>query len=90
MTVPTLYRRDPDMVAAEMDGDLVMLSIARGEYFGISGVGTRLWNLLERPISAGEMVAALCAEFEVEESRCRADVDSFLRNLMHHQIVAKA
>ena len=48
----TVVVRDPDMIAAEMDGDLVMMSIERGEYFGVGGVGPRLWELLEAPWTA--------------------------------------
>jgi hypothetical protein len=37
----TLITRKPNLVAADIDGDLVM-SIEQGEYFGITGVGPRV------------------------------------------------
>ena len=77
-----LIVRDPDMIAAEMDGDLVMMSIERGEYFGIGGVGTLAWELLEQPTTVDHLVAAVCEEFEVDADTCRADLLAFAEELM--------
>lgn len=74
--------RDPDMISAEMDGDLVMMSIERGEYFGIGGVGTRLWELVERPCSVDQLCAAICEEYDVDEATCRGDVLAHVSELL--------
>ena len=44
-----LVSRNPNLVAANVDGDLVMMSVEQGEYFGITGVGSRVWELLATP-----------------------------------------
>ena len=33
------FARNPNLVAAEMDGDMVMMSIEHGTYFGLTGIG---------------------------------------------------
>ena len=66
----TLIVRDPDMIAAEMDGDLVMMSIERGEYFGIGGVGTRAWELLVEPATVDQLCVVVCDEFDVDADVC--------------------
>ena len=78
----TLIVRDAEMIAAEMDGDLVMMSIERGEYFGIGGVGTLAWELLEQPTTVDRLVAAVCEEFEVDADTCRADLLGFAEELI--------
>ena len=78
----TLIVRDPDMIAAEMDGDLVMMSIERGEYFGVGGVGTLAWELLEQPITVDQICAAVCEEFDVDAGTCRADLLGFANELL--------
>ncbi len=74
--------RDPDMISAEMDGDVVMMSIERGEYFGIGGVGTTLWELLERPHSVDQLCVAICQEYDVDEPTCRRDVLAYIAELL--------
>jgi hypothetical protein len=78
----SLIVRDPDMVAAEMDGDLVMMSIERDEYFGIAGVGTRAWELLEQPMTVEQICAVIGTEFEVDEATCREDMLGFANELL--------
>jgi hypothetical protein len=40
----------PDIVAADMDGETVMMSIEAGEYFGLNDVGTFLWEFMAEPV----------------------------------------
>jgi len=78
----TLIVRHPEMIAAEMDGDLVMMSVERGEYFGIGGVGTRAWELLEQPTSVDQLCAVICEEFDVDEATCHKDILGFANELL--------
>jgi hypothetical protein len=81
LTLNTCLTRDPDLVCAEMDGDLVMMSIENGEYYGIGGVGTRIWELLDQPTTIQQLVETIKSEFDIEEDRCRDDVLSFSEKL---------
>ena len=81
LTLNTSLTRDPDLVCAEMDGDLVMMSIENGEYYGIGGVGTRIWELLDQPTTIQQLVETIKTEFDIEEDRCRDDVLSFSEKL---------
>jgi len=74
--------RMPELVACDMDGELVMMSIERGEYYGVGGVGTRVWQLLEEPVSLGRIVHTVMQEFEVDEAACRQDMFSFADQLL--------
>lgn len=79
--------RDPDLVAADMDGDLVMMSIDNGEYYGVGGVGPRVWELLESPRTIEQITAAIVDEFEVEAETCREDILGFIRQLLDMGLV---
>ena len=81
LTLNTCLTRDPDLVCAEMDGDLVMMSIENGEYYGIGGVGTRIWELLDQPTTIQQLVETIKSEFDIEEDQCRDDVLSFSEKL---------
>lgn len=82
--------RHPDLVAAEMDGDLVMMSIEKGEYYGVSGVGPRIWELLEAPVTVEQMTTTLCEEFEVDAVSCLRDTLNFVRELRSMGLVREA
>lgn len=86
LTAASKLVRLPDLVASEMDGDLVMMSIEHGSYFGISGVGTRVWALLEQPISIVEISAEIGREFDVDAATCEADMLAFAEALLEHGV----
>jgi hypothetical protein len=79
--------RSDEPVAVEVDRTVVMLSIAQGMYFGLEGVGPRIWALLERPRSVAQLCADLMDEFEVDQESCLRDVCAFLEELTDARLV---
>ena len=82
--------RNPDLVSADMDGETVMLSIERGEYFGLGGIGTHIWELIGQPVSVAQIIDAICQEYEVNEDRCKTDVHRFLQELLEFDLIRQA
>ncbi|SDI53668.1 lasso peptide biosynthesis PqqD family chaperone [Pseudomonas panipatensis] len=87
LSLHSRVQRHPDLVVADMDGEVVMMSIERGCYYGIGGVGPRVWELLERPVTLEALVQRLCAEYQVDEARCRDDLLRFVGGLLDNGIV---
>lgn len=81
------FARNPDMIWTGVDGQTVMLSIDRGEYFGLGGVGGRVWEVLAEPVTADEICERLISEFDVDPGVCRADLAAFLSDLLESGIV---
>lgn len=86
----TLIIRNPDLIATDMDGDTVMMSIESGEYYGIGGVGSRVWALLANPASVAQIVQTICAEYEVDDAACEADMLKFVGELFESRLVLPA
>ena len=82
LSLSTLIARDQDIIATDMDGETVMMSIERGEYYGLSGVGPFLWAQLAEPLSIGELCRRVVQAYEVDEATCRADVTAFVEDLI--------
>jgi hypothetical protein len=68
-------------MSAQVGTEMVMMSTERGTYLGLSDIGTRIWELIERPRSVDELCADLVKEFDVTEEVCRTDVDALLHDL---------
>ena len=84
LTNTTRMQRNPELLAAEMDGELVMMSIENGAYYGIGGVGAAIWALLEHPTSIDALVHAICKEYAVDDAVCRTDVLAFAGELLRN------
>jgi hypothetical protein len=90
LSLDTTFTRNPRLIAADMDGDTVMMSIESGEYFGLGGVGTRVWDLLAAPHTLAQLVQTICAEYEVDAATCEADVRRFLGDLLKNGLAVRA
>ena len=69
------------MVSGNMDGEIVMLSLQRGEYFGLDKVGSRIWELIEQSITVDNIKKVLLDEYEVDVLTCEKDLIEFLEDL---------
>jgi hypothetical protein len=76
-----LVQRKDGWLSAPVADELVMMSADTGNYVTVSRVGARVWQLIEQPKSLEAICARLLAEYDVEPAACRADVESFLRQL---------
>jgi Coenzyme PQQ synthesis protein D (PqqD) len=74
-------RRNPEIVHSAIDGEVVMMSLDKGEYFGLNAVGSHVWNRLQEPRSMGELCRHLQEKFEVSDEQCRQDVARFLSQI---------
>lgn len=83
-------KRNPDLVAAEMDGDIVMMSVETGTYFGLTGIAPQIWDALENPQTAEEIFNQLVSLYEVEESVFLADLTAFLADMQQSGLVMSA
>ena len=77
----------PDLVSTDMDDEVVMMSIEKGEYYGIGGVGSHVWSLLQNPITMNEIMETVCPEYEVSEKTCRSEIETFIDELIKKGLV---
>jgi hypothetical protein len=78
------YCRNQNLLSVEMDGDLVMMSIETGNYFGVSGIGPFIWESIETPKTFNDLIDTICAEFEVDSVTAAEDLRAFLEELVGH------
>jgi len=74
-------------VAADMDGEKVMLNIEKGNYYGLDGIGSCIWELIEKPCTVQQVVSSLLQEYDVEEEQCQNEVLIFVRELHSQGLV---
>lgn len=72
----------PDQVLTRRAaGETVLLNLDNEQYYGLDGVGSRLWQLIEAGTTFGQAVTALLEEFDVEQEVLQADLNAVLADL---------
>lgn len=84
----TLYQRRPDLVAANMDGERVMLDVQSGRYFSLRGVGAFIWDAIETPKSQQAIIDEISETFDTSNAgNVPGDVAKFLDQLQENGMV---
>jgi hypothetical protein len=77
----TIVKRSGRQVACTLNGEVALLDLDKGLYFGLQDVGAHVWNALQEPLSVDEIIATVLSHFDVGRQACRADVMTFLASL---------
>ena len=80
----------PPQVMSRLVGDeTVLLDLSSGIYFGLDGVGKRIWESVAEGCSLGETAEAIAGEFEVDEKKAQADLLAFATDLVERGLLVQ-
>jgi hypothetical protein len=74
----SILRRRKDLIAAETDGEMVVLDADRGDFLQLNSSAARIWALLEEPLTLAALCGRLAEQFATGAAECRADVIAFV------------
>ena len=88
MQLSTIFTASKDVVAREVGGELVLLDLASGQYFGLDPIGGRIWELLANgPQSLADLCDTIEAEFDAPRSAIEADMLSLATSLRDQELI---
>jgi Coenzyme PQQ synthesis protein D (PqqD) len=90
VTDATLISRSPTVLTAEVDGEVLMMSIERGCYFSLNDVGYDIWRRLDPPCSFAELIDRLAADYDAARATIVEDVQALLSRMVAEDIVRVA
>jgi hypothetical protein len=78
----------PVQVMSRLVGDeTVLMDLSTGIYFGLDGVGKRIWETIAEGKNLSAVVEVIAAEYEVDEDRAQADVIEFVSDLVERSLL---
>jgi hypothetical protein len=79
--------QDQEPIVAAVHDEVVMLSARAESYFGLDGVGSEIWTMIEEPRRVNDICALLVGRYEVEPQRCEDDLLKFLNELLDYGLI---
>ena len=74
--------------ARVIDGRAVLMDPDEDRLHHINEVGTFIWTLIvERQLTTSEIATRVAEAFDVDEATARADVESFVNELLGHNFI---
>jgi hypothetical protein len=70
-----------DQIGCNLGEEEIILDLASGVYYGLNNVGSRIWELVQKPITVGEIVDTVLSEYDAEPTDCAKDIRNFLAEM---------
>ncbi|HUQ50563.1 MAG TPA: PqqD family protein [Terriglobales bacterium] len=88
ITPQTKVTVTPDQVSSEVSGEIIILHVKDGMYFGLDDVGAVVWQAIQKPRRVDEIVNTMLEQFEVDREKCEADLCALLEQMVAAKLVS--
>ena len=86
----TVVSQSGDALATEVDGEVVLIAIASGQYYGFDAIGSAIWRGLDQPCRVDDLCARLQADFDGDAETIERETIAFLDQLTARNLVSTA
>ena len=87
LSIESAVRIKDDVIFNNLQGEVVLLSLKTGIYFGLDPVGTRIWQLIQDHGVLRPVRDAMLAEYEVSAERLWEDLRDLVTRLADNGLV---
>ena len=91
LTLGSVVSVSQEQISCELSGEMVVLSLRNGEYFGLNPVAASVWTLIQSPRTVREVRDDLLGQFSgITPEQCALEVLTLLEELRRMQLVEVA
>ena len=89
MDLETRLTIPAQVISRRVGDETVLLDLASGLYFGLDGVGQRIWQAVADGKKLSETVDIIVAEYNVDQNQATADVLQFASTLLERGLLSE-
>lgn len=82
-----IQRNESKYLANSLGEETVLMNIETGDYLGINGVGTDIWNILSNPLKIEDLIKEILKLYDVSEEMCTSQVNTFLDTMLKQSML---
>ena len=84
-----VFRRPNDVITQTVSGELMLVNMATGEFYGLNEVGMTIWDLCDGHRSSEDLAAIISQEFDAPIEDVRADADEVFEGLVSEKLLVR-
>ncbi len=82
-----IVQQSPSCLAANVQDELVLMSIEHGQYVALDSIGKDIWEHLAAPCRVDALCRAMIADYDADAEVITADVLEFLDQLRDVDVI---
>ncbi len=91
MRLDERFQVSDDVIAREVAGEMVLLDLASGLYFGLDPVGSRIWERLsDGPCTLADVCDLIEAEFDAPRDQIERDIVALAHQFTEKKLINSA
>jgi len=87
ITLDSTVSQSKGQVSTEIDGEVVLMDVEKGSYYGMNPILSHIWKLIEQPTAVSALCAQLTKEYDVSGEECQKDVLESLEQLKKENLI---
>jgi|SRR5579862_4093720 len=87
LSINSIVSVAPEQLSCALGDESAILNLKNTVYYGLDPVATRIWNLIQQPISVRELKGRLMDEYDVDADQCESDLLSLLETLLNEGLI---
>lgn len=76
-----------DQVSCDLVGEVAILHVKSGIYYGLGTVGAHVWKLLQEPRAVVELLRSILETYDVDAEQAKTDLFELLQNLADNELI---
>jgi|HubBroStandDraft_6_1064221.scaffolds.fasta_scaffold1167061_1 hypothetical protein len=88
LSLTSVVKSTDNLISAPIDGEVVILSVESGSYFGLDEIGSDIWRQLEAPTRVDVLCNSLGMKYDADRLTIERDVLTLLANLAAEGLVS--
>lgn len=88
LNLSTKLTINPNTVAADLDGGVVIMGHQQEQYYALNEVGGRIWQLIPTGLSLEEIQGVLLAEYDAPAEELWQDVLLLVSDLLQEGLIS--
>jgi Coenzyme PQQ synthesis protein D (PqqD) len=77
----------PAQISQNLNGEEVILHLDHGQYYGLTEVGTHVWQMIQEPKTVTEIKQNILKIYDVSDEVCEKDLLQLLQDLLDHELI---
>jgi len=83
----SVISKNTKIISSKMDNEVVMMSIEKGNYYGLNPMAAEIWEMLTAPTTVQAICNRLMEEFDVEQEKCYTEVLAYIEKLGNEGLI---
>lgn len=84
----TIKRNNEDFLSSKLGNELVMMNTKTGDYLGLNQVSNDIWELIQQPCTAEDIINGLLQQYEVSKEDCEKQTLECLNKMMEQGMIS--